>query len=527
MSGSSSILDRIANPTTLNVLGAYDQAAQAARGIWANRQAQAQQAAGEAYQQATDPQTGLVDPAKAQALIAADPRAALAAQSSATSGQALQTANTAFNQGQQAAIGRTIGSVLTDPEQTPEKYRQALDYSLANHGIDQSHYDAALSALKAVPSDPTALRKFGTRLLVGTLAGPDMARTVMPTNQDINTGATVQPVVRQPAVLGGGMTQAPGAVPLTTSPETRAALNPVWQKDPSDPTGQRWIQVPVPRSALPNATGTDQPAGSPPAPIPGNGAYRPRGTVIGGTAPQPAPAPTPPSAASGQGQAAPATPPASSQTYLTQPPQGQQEGVNADVAAYKADQQAVPGINTGLQNLTTAKQALALTQTGRSTEAVHNFYSFLKSQGLSPGFLDNDVTQYDIARKAMLAYASGQGKAAGTDLGLEAQLHSNASPDIDQSAADHVINQNIGLQRQKLAQVMEAPAGGVGYGNHVTNFTGKTDPRAFAWDVYSPAERAAIIAQSKTVEGGYQKLKDSLKIAVDRHLVQVPTAAGP
>ena len=551
---SGSIYDAIAHPAAvqINPLANFGAALDVTNKLNDARLFAARQAAGQAYQQATDPATGQVDTGKAQALIAADPRAAPLAAQMATSGQDLRTAQLGFNAAQQGQIAQAIGAQLTQSEaaQTPEAYARVLAERHANGTIDDRHYANAMSQLQQAGTDPQSLRAFGVRLLVGTLGGPEMARTVLPTVQNVNTGDTLQPNVQQPAILGGAMTRAPGAVTMTTSPETRAALHTMWQKDPSDPTGQRMIQVIVPRSALPNATGADQPAGQPasvqPAPIPGNGAYRPRGTVAGATPsvppatpavttpavttpavtapPATAPAGTP---SSGPGQTASATPPAASPVYLAQPPQGQQEGVNADVTAYKADQMAVPGINTGLQNLITAKQALKLAETGRSTEAVHNFYSFLKSQNVLPGFKDNDVTQYDIARKAMLGFASTQGTAAGTNLGLEAQLHSNASPDIDQSAADHVITQNIGLQRQKLAQIMQAPTGGIGYGDHVTQFTGRTDPRAFAWDVYSPAERAAIIAQAKTVEGGYQKLKDSLKIAVDRHLVQLPTAAAP
>jgi hypothetical protein len=200
-------------------------------------------------------------------------------------------------------------------------------------------------------------------------------------------------------------------------------------------------------------------------------------------------------------------------------------GLKEDVDAYKKDQLAAGGIQTGLTNLQTAKEALNLTHTGRSTEAVHNFYSFLKAQGITPPFGDGDVTNYDIARKAMLAYASSQGAAGGTNLGLETALHSQASTDIDQSAADHVINQNIGLQRMKLAQVMEAPPGGAGYGAHASTFANDNDPRAFAWDVYTPPERQQIITEVSKTKGGLEKLDHSLEIAARRKLIRMPAAA--
>jgi hypothetical protein len=202
-------------------------------------------------------------------------------------------------------------------------------------------------------------------------------------------------------------------------------------------------------------------------------------------------------------------------------------GTGVDVDAYKKDQLAVPGIQTGLTNLQTAKDALALTHTGRSSEAVHNIYSFLKTQGVSPSFIDGDVTNYDIARKALLSFAASQGSASGTDLGLDTALHSNASTDIDTGAANHVINQNIGLQRMKLAQVMEAPPGGNGYGSHVTNFANQNDPRAFAWDSYTPQERQEIIGGASHTKGGLDKLDHSLEIAAKHGLIRMPSQQPP
>ena len=219
---SGSVLDAIAHPTTLNPLDAYSKALQVNQLVNANKAFQARQAAGQAYQAATDPVTGQVDAGRAQALIAADPRAALAAQESATSGQALTAATSQFNQQQQAAIGRSVGSVLTLPDagQTPQNYKQALDFSLANHGITQDHYQAAMAALQSAGSDPAALRQFGTRLLVGTMAGPEMANAVLPrTGTAIGPGGTLQGYTQQPGILGGGTTAPPQAgVPLGLSP---------------------------------------------------------------------------------------------------------------------------------------------------------------------------------------------------------------------------------------------------------------------------------------------------------------------
>src|SRR4051812_35684411 len=83
-----SLLDKIADPTVVNPLAAYQGAAQTANAIWTNREAQAKQAAGEAFQNSINDDGTPNQPALLQALKA-NPQAALAAQQSAQLGQTL------------------------------------------------------------------------------------------------------------------------------------------------------------------------------------------------------------------------------------------------------------------------------------------------------------------------------------------------------------------------------------------------------------------------------------------------------
>jgi hypothetical protein len=465
------------------------QAGQVQEGLNANRLFQANTARGQVMAQATD-ENGIYHPEIANRLAAGRPDAA-------------------------QAMPSIVG-------QNQELSGQQLDQAMKRLGWIDSTAGAALTA--GDYSDGAMLKMFHNGVAAGVLSLPDVQKQMatMPPDaagrkawleQHQGQAATVQQqlelrygklgtVTRPDGSLGGyaqrvqtGAIDAPpqAGAPQGTSPETRAAETPVFKKMP-DGTYQ---QVPEARSARPGASGAsnqDKYVGLP-------------NPLLGGL-PNPAEAPA-------GGAAPPASP------SLSAPPMG----TNEDVAAFKTDQQTVPNIQTGLTNLNTAKEALALTQSGRSTEAVHNFYSFLKSQGIAPAFKDGDVTQYDIARKAMLAFASTTAGGSGTNLGLESQLHSNASMDIDQSAADHVLNQNIGLQRMKLAQVMEAPKGGSGYGQHVTNFGNDNDPRAFAWDKYTPAQRQEIIIEASKTKGGLDKLDHSLEIAAKHRLISIPKAA--
>src|SRR6478609_8582297 len=94
MSGtlSSNYLDSLAHPTIVDPVGAIERGNKAAAQVWANREAQANQLSGQAYQAAIQPD-GTLDVEKyRQNLLAAGPGAALAARQGLTTGQLLGTA---------------------------------------------------------------------------------------------------------------------------------------------------------------------------------------------------------------------------------------------------------------------------------------------------------------------------------------------------------------------------------------------------------------------------------------------------
>jgi hypothetical protein len=81
-----SLLDKIADPTIVNPLAAYTGAAQTANSIWANRQMQAKQAAGEAFQNSLNSDGTTNQPRFNQNIAAAGPTASLAALDSSQAG---------------------------------------------------------------------------------------------------------------------------------------------------------------------------------------------------------------------------------------------------------------------------------------------------------------------------------------------------------------------------------------------------------------------------------------------------------
>src|SRR5215472_5021758 len=111
-----SVLDSIAHPNVLDPARAIGSAATAADAIWRVRGTQAAQAAGEAYQNAIDPQSGAFDVNRFRAnLAAAGPTAALAAGHELANVQ-----NISYNELQQAkdrseALDASLSGLLSKP----------------------------------------------------------------------------------------------------------------------------------------------------------------------------------------------------------------------------------------------------------------------------------------------------------------------------------------------------------------------------------------------------------------------------
>jgi hypothetical protein len=181
-----------------------------------------------------------------------------------------------------------------------------------------------------------------------------------------------------------------------------------------------------------------------------------------------------------------------------------------------------------------ALKALELAHTGPGTGNVNAVKAFMIAQGIpGSGMLDTGSAEaYQLARKNLLRFAQSNGTKVGTDLGLATQIESN--PNVDSmlnNVNDHILKQDLGLARQRMAQQLTAPDKGtgktdfgVGQGEHVKNFTSQTDPVAFAWDLLDENERGAHLAQIAKQEGGMEKWRRSMKIARDTGLIKVPTA---
>lgn len=177
-----------------------------------------------------------------------------------------------------------------------------------------------------------------------------------------------------------------------------------------------------------------------------------------------------------------------------------------------------------------ALEALKLADTGPSTGFFARAYAFLKAQGITTverGQL-SDTDYRQLLQKNLLRFAQSSGKASGTDLGLETQIHSNANVDDMLAGANrHVLIQDLGVLKRDIAQTQEMPApGGGAVVKHFGDFPANTAPEAFMWNHYTQPERDAIEAQYAK-DGKTQQLHDSLALAVKRGAIPDPRKAAP
>jgi hypothetical protein len=178
--------------------------------MYTNRLLQARQAAGQAFQQSIGPD-GTPNQNLLMQNLAANPNAAMAAQESAQAGQNLASTNLGFNTAQQTIMAQNIGSMLTMPpdQQTRQNYEGLVGYLHKAAGLDDSHVASALQAMPPDGSPPQAFQQFAKRLLVGSLAGPQVAGAAFGNQIQNDNGQSVQG-----GVQGSPMGANPGAISL-------------------------------------------------------------------------------------------------------------------------------------------------------------------------------------------------------------------------------------------------------------------------------------------------------------------------
>lgn len=463
----------------------------------------ARSAMGPILQGAIDPATGQLDTNKLLQGLAANPLTAFKAPELARQALEMQAQQTSIAGAQQTqalakvkAIGDAVTSLLPLKDGvTPAHVADKMSDLVGAGAIDVK---TAANTLKQVAGmDGPQLYQYLQQKQLQVMDTQSRFGAVYGSPTTVNTGGQVQPGVQQSAMNGGGFTPSGPAVNLTLSPGQAATPQTVTGADGQPITAPTATFAP-PGLVPPAARGS----GGGAAPTTSGGA--PGSTSAPGGAPRPA---------------APAIPGAGGAPVVGQSPQ-QAQAVQADVTRFKADQGDVAAAQTRVQSLQKAKTALEELSgplgTGKGTEGLAHAKAVLSSLGIA--FNDSTLNR-DEAKKYLLDYARSQGAAGHSDQQLSAALGSNASTEISNAAALDVVKTNIGRERQRIAQVAEAPdQTGKGYGSHASKFASETDPRAFAWNEYSAAEQQKILSSMKG--DAKAKFVRSLRLAAKYGFVQ-------
>lgn len=535
-----SVLDRIANPVVANPLAAYGNALTVANQVWANRQAQAEQAAGEAFQNSINPD-GTTNQAQLLKNLAGNPTAALAAQKAAIAGQGLSSAEYTQRMARLTAGANGMLEILQRNKGTAplSDVQQLLQRGVQDGHITQQDAD---NIIQNYSNDPVRNGQIARQGVMQSLQTQEAVVGATPRTVLQDVGGHLVPVTQQPALSG-----APGQLNVGGGPEITRTMTPgeageekpIYVKNPDG----TYSAVPQARSARPGAATTPTVTqlggnGLPVPPIPPAGG----GAATGGGAPPPLPQkgapaipgayqqrgaaqPTPQTAAQPTPQTAaqPAPEPGSPQLPLLAPPQGQPDRLAAGNKLYADASAAVQDQQKRLIAGESALEAMKLAATGPGTGWFANAKAYLEARGEDTSGTQglSEAAARQVLQKQLLRFADNQSKASGTDLRLETQLHSNANPDMLASANRHVLVQDIGILRRDMAMNKTMPQGEAAL-DHVKSFPTDTDPRAFAYDVMTKAERDAIRAQLAKDPAGQAKFNRSLQIAHEQGLIKTP-----
>jgi hypothetical protein len=539
----------IANPTgaqsqsqQFNPLAMAGQYAQLQNAVNQNRLFQANQAAGQLYQQAIDPNTGTLDTNRLMSLASQNPQAALvmpevAQQASARRAEQLQQAqsiNTFMNHG--------IASLLANDNVGHGDVVKFLATAKANGVLPQQQYDATMQELAAVP--PDQIRSWLRQHWVQGMETGHQISFMLGNLQPVNAGGTTY-ITQTP--LGGGPTQVRANIQNTPAPEnvnTGSSIVPT--------SGGRPIAPPITRTVTPEQDATPMRAYDPATQTyydTTQGAWRTYLQQLDafrrGQGPQPTPPGNPASgAASGASggasgptqpprQAASAAPPATPPGTPAGPPVGAPETYAASIKNYTDAQANAATYQDRVQPLERALDALKTAKTGEGSEAIQSFASRL--QTLSPDFLNrvlnprtpDEIAAYDEARKYLTKLQLAQPGAARSDVGTQTAGASSPSVHISPQAAQALTLAQLGFERMKQAQYLDfvathpnADTRGTAFNDYMARSTYQLDPRAFIADQQTPQQRIAILNSMKKGSAAYNNYMRSYMMAKQYQLVQ-------
>lgn len=180
-----------------------------------------------------------------------------------------------------------------------------------------------------------------------------------------------------------------------------------------------------------------------------------------------------------------------------------------------------------LETAIPALEKLGKTGTGPGTEQFNQVKSFLQSAGI-PGLDTDKIKDFDEAKKYLTDFVNQNGS-TGTNDKLAAAFAGNPSVSISNAAAVDVAKSALALRRMKQAQLVEFEKSGLP-DSEFTKWASRWqlghDPRAYGFDLMSPAQRKKVIESFPEGKDGAPGPRDLFKLQVtaahDAGLIKPP-----
>jgi hypothetical protein len=518
---SSSVLQGIANPAQVNPLAAVNSATQAARGIYDLRQAQAQEAAGQAFQNSIDPATGQPN----QALLMQnlrDPRAAMAAQEAAQKGITLDTNTYDLHNKRTTSMMSGMSQLIADnPNGVPIEAAHALiDHRLQLGLITPQEAQAMKATMSANPIKNTQVILQG---MASNLSAQLALQAAKPQPAVTDTGQVIQGT-QTPAPLSstgqpGAISPVGGSIAKSMQPGAGGTVDAVVQT----PDGPVTVKIPY-QSAFPGQvtpaarTGPTSAAPGVPPPPPSGTTARP---AAGGAG-------TPAAA----GTSSPVVQTPAGQGIVTSLPVGQQQATERTAEDYakqataltaRADQ--VPTNKANYANMLGDLERIGNMPAGGEREvAVNTFLQKATGSGLTMT-RDQVAAANSFSKLANIAVGQQLAAIGGTD--ARQALFMGSNPNLDLSKLGntqiiHMLQGNEDAIQAKSRAWQEWVRSGNGpdtYGRFQDDFNHHFDPRVFQ-QRYMSSQEIQALRKSLTGPGETQKFLDDVKYARGRGWIQ-------
>jgi hypothetical protein len=483
---NASVIDSLANPPQVNVLGSISRAADAAKSVMGMRALKAQQAWGNALQQATDPTTGVPDYPRAQAIAAHDPDAAMgmAAGLESSSGRQTEQLNRAH-----MLLGMTYGAVSGLPANATRADVLAVLGRLkaaGTPGVDEE--------MAAVPQNDADVPAFVKQMNLAAGSAIDAYHARVGTPTTVNQNGAVVGTTQAPPDEGAGLRPPSGvAYPLGMTAEqwnapVQGYRNPTNNQPEAITHGQLWERM----GLVPKGYGM-----SPPVP-----------TVV------PVQPPAGPPAAVPGAKAAPAATPAPAPGTSTTVPTGPDPYMEAKWAAstkqYNDANEAAGNYQARIFPLVQAYSIIksGTVTTGQTADAWNQIRGTLQTAATKMGWDAQSVAQANSEQlvKYTQQYINAQGLSARSDQALASAITGNPGSHISTLANEQVMPAMIGMERMRqmmLADFGTRPGDNSNprnFSDFSTTWQNTHDPRAFIFDMLGTDERRKMIAGMKTTD---------------------------